>query len=179
MNINQKKCILLVFIFLLTACAKQEQAPPPAPTSLPPTAALIQPTDQPTESPTEAPTEVPTEIPTEVPPNTSPSLFRALKKSEIDPLASNIQDAIFGKAMDGFIANRNIIEYRIIASEVFPSSDGTLIAEFYYNVRTTDTSWLVDGGTQADNNWIQNKCNRFDFVNTENEFQLKNRRTCN
>ena len=81
--------------------------------------------------------------------------------------------------MDGFIASGNIIEYQIISSEVFPSSDGTLLAEIYYNVRTTDASWLVAGGTQAEDNWITNNCNRFDFVNTEIEFQLKNRRTCN
>lgn len=179
MNIDRTKRILFIFIFFLTACARQEQAPSPIPTSVPPTAALIQPNDQPTESPIETPTEVPTEIPTEVPSNTDPSLFGALSKDKIDPLASNIQDAIFSKAMDGFIGSGNIIEYRIIASEAFPSSDGTIIVEVYYNVRTTDSSWLVDGGTLTDNNWIQNKCNRFDFVNTATEFQLKNRRTCN
>lgn len=168
MNIRRSRLFLFVFIFLLSACAGQEQ-------SAPPTAALIQSTEAPAESPTESPTETPTEVPS----NTDPSLFGALAKSEIDPLASNIQDGIFRKAMDGFIASGNIIEYRIIASEVFPSSEGGLIAEINYNVRTTDSSWLVDGGTQADNNWITDKCNRFDFVNAEAEFQLKNRRTCN
>lgn len=168
MNNRRLKLISILFILVLSACAKQAQTAPP-------TAALI----QPTEAPTEIPTELPTEVPTEAPSNTDPSLFGALAKSEIDPLASNIQDAIFSKAMDGFMASGNIIEYRIIASEVFPSSEGGLIAEFYYNVRTTDSSWLVDGGTQADDNWITDKCNRFDFVNTETEFQLKNRRTCN
>ena len=93
-------------------------------------------------------------------------------------MASRIHEIIFTKVMDGFISNGNIIEYQLITSEVFPGENG-FIAEIYYNVRTTDTSWLVDGGTQAEDNWIQNKCNRFDFVNTETEFQLKNRRTCN
>lgn len=106
-------------------------------------------------------------------------LFGALDKSEIDPLAGRIQEAIFIKVMDGFIASGNILEYQIISSEVFPAGNGTLIAEIHYNIRTTDPSWLVDGGTLAEDNWIQNKCNRFDFVNTETEFQLKNRRTCN
>lgn len=171
MNIHRTRIFLLGIVFLLSACAKQTQTAHPSPTSAPTTAALIQ--------PTEAPTDIATEIPTEVPSNTDPSLFGALRKSELDPLASKIQEAVFRKAMDGFISNRNIIDYRIIASEAFPSSDGTIIAQIYYNVRTTDPSWLTDGGTQSDNNWITDKCNRFDFVNTETEFQLKNRRTCN
>jgi hypothetical protein len=168
MNLHRSGLFLFVFIILLSACAKQTQ-------SAQPTAALIQPTEASAESPTESPTETPTEVSS----NTDPLLFGALVKSEIDPLASNIQDAIFRKAMDSFISSGKIIDYRIIASEVFPSSEGGLIAEIYYNVRTTDSSWLVDGGTQSDNSWITDKCNRFDFVNAKAEFQLKNRRTCN
>ena len=164
MNLHRTNFIVLVFILFLTSCAKQAQTVPPTVTALPPT---------------ETPTEIPTDVPTEIPSNTDPSLFGTLSKSEINPLASKIHEAIFTKVMDGFIASGNIIEYQLLSSEVFPSSDSTLIAEIYYNVRTTDSSWLADGGTQADNNWIMNKCNRFDFVNTETEFQLKNRRTCN
>ena len=175
MNIHCTKLFLIAFALILSSCAKQAQAVPPTATIPPPTATNA----PPTKNPTDIPTESPTEIPTEAPSNTDPSLFGALAKSEINPLAANIQEAVFTRVMDGFIASGNIIEYQIISSEVFPSSDGSLIAEIYYNVRTTDSSWLVDGGTQADNNWINNKCNRFDFVNTESEFQLKNRRTCN
>jgi len=175
MNIHRTKILLFVFIFLLSACGKQAQTALPTATSSPPTETSA----PPTEAPTAVPTETPTEMPTEVPSITDPSLFGVLAKSEIIPLASKIQEAIFTKVMDGFIVNGNIIEYQIISSEVFPSSNGTLLAEIYYSVRTTDASWLVDGGTQADENWIINKCNRFDFVNTETEFQLKNRRICN
>ena len=171
MNIHYTKHFFFVFIFLLSACAQQVQAVPPTITVAPPT--------ETSAPPTETPTEVPTETPTSVPSNTDPALFGALAKSEINPLVSKIHEAIFIKVMDGFIANDNIIEYQITYSEVFPSSDGLIIAEIIYNVRTTDSSWLVDGGTQADDNWIMNKCNRFDFVNTETEIQLKNRRTCN
>ena len=167
MNIRRITLYLFVFLLFLSACAGQ------APTA-PPTVTVPAPSE--TSAP---PTVVPTEIPTDVSFNTDPSLFGALSKSEINPLASKIHEAIFTKVMDGFMASGNIIEYQIIASEVFPSGDGMLIAEIYYNVRTTDSSWLVDGGTQAEDNWINNKCNRFDFVNTETEFQLKNRRTCN
>lgn len=171
MNMLRAKSILFVFILLLSSCAKQAQ-PVPSTATLPPPTLSIAP-------PTEIPTDIPAEIPTEIPSNTDPSLFGALAKSEISTLASKIHETIFTKVMDGFITNGNIFEYQIITSDVFPTGDGTLIAEITYNVRTTDSSWLVDGGTQADDNWIQNKCNRFDFVNTETEFQLKNRRTCN
>jgi len=81
--------------------------------------------------------------------------------------------------MDAFIANGGILDYQVTRVTIFTAGDGSLYAEITYNVRTADTSWLADGGTQADDNWINNKCNRFDFVTTETEFQLKNRRTCN
>jgi len=171
MNIYRTKRFLFVFIFLLSACVKQAQPISPTATVAPPTKTSA--------PPTETPTEIPTETPTSVPSNTDPSLFGALAKSEINPLAARVYEAIFIKVMDGFIANSTIIEYQITYSELFPSSDGKTIADIMYNVRTTDSSWLVDGGTQADDNWIMNKCNRFDFVNTETEFQLKNRRLCN
>lgn len=167
MTAYNARYILLAFIFILSACTRQAQSALPTATLPPPTETSV------------PPTEAPTETPTTIPSNTDPALFGALAKSEINPLAGKIHEAIFIKVMDGFIASGNILEYQILSSEVFPSSDGTLIAEIYYNVRTTDTSWLVDGGTQADDEWITNKCNRFDFVNTETEFQLKNRRTCN
>ena len=175
MNIHNTRFFLLIFVLLLSACAKPAQALPPIATLPPPTETST----PPIETPTEIPTEVPTETPTEIPVVTDPTLFGTLSKSEINPLASRIHEAIFIKVMDGFITSGNVIEYQIISSEVFPSSDGTLIAEIYYNVRTADPAWLADGGTQAADNWVQNKCNRFDFVNTETEFQLKNRRMCN
>ena len=171
MNIRRTIAFLFVSILLLSACTKGAQPPPPTATISPPT--------ETSAPPTETPTEIPTDVPTQTPSNTDPSLFGALSKAEMDPYASKVHEIIFTKAMDGFIVSGNIIEYQILSSEVFPSNDGGLITEIYYNVRTTDPSWLIDGGTQVENNWIQNKCNRFDFVNTEAEFQLKNRRTCN
>ena len=166
MHIHRTKLVLFA-VLLLSACTKQAQSVSPTVTIPPPTATIV------------VSTEVPSESLTEISSNTDPALFGAISKAEINPLAGNIQEIIFNKVMDGFIASGNIIEYQLLTSEVFPSSDGTLIAEINYNVRTTDSSWLVDGGEQADDNWIDNKCNRFDFVNTETEFQLKNRRTCN
>jgi len=160
MNIQRIHILSLLFIFIIASCGAQTTSP--APTDIP----VIPHTEA---SPIEAPTAS----------NTDPLLFGAVQKSEIDPYAAKIEELLFAKVMDGLITNGNILEYQIISSEVFPSNEGGLIAEIYYNVRTTDTSWLVDGGTQAADDWIENKCNRFDFVNTETEFQLKNRRTCN
>jgi len=160
MNIQRIRISSLLFIFIIASCGAQTTSP--APTDIP----AIPHTEA---SPLEAPTSS----------SNDPLLFGAIQKSEINPYAANIQELLFAKVMDGLITNGNIIEYQILSSEVFPSHEGGLIAEVYYNVRTTDSSWLVDGGTQTENNWIENKCNRFDFVNTETEFQLKNRRTCN
>ena len=156
MNLQRTNLYLFAVILLLSACVEQEQAVTPTPIAAPAV-----------------------KIETIVPSNSDPALFGALPKSEINPLAGKIQEAIFIKVMDEFIASGNILEYQIVASEVFPSSDDTLIAEIIYNVRTTDDSWLVDGGIRTSDNWIMDKCNRFDFVNTETEFQLRNRRTCN
>lgn len=187
MNLLRAKLFLFVFILLLSACAKQTPSALPTATLVPTLESNGAPTETPTtvpiETPTGPPTEIATDVPTEVltkaPSNTDPSLFGSISKSEINPLAARVYEIIFIKVMDGYIASGNIIEYQITFSELFPSSDGKPIADIMYNVRTTDTSWLVDGGTPAEDNWITNKCNRFDFVNTETEFQLKNRRTCN
>jgi len=161
MTIHRKKFFLLVLIVLLSACTKQAQALPPTAT-LPP------------------PIEVLTTIPTEVPVNTDPALFGAIAQGEIPAFSLEpIANAIFTKVMDGFVASGDILEYQVIGLTIFPASDGALYAEITYNVRTTDIIWLEDGGTQADDNWIQDKCNRFDFITAETEFQLKNRRTCN
>lgn len=168
MNLHRTNLFLLAFILLFPSCAKPAETVPPSHLPPPPAA-------------TSAPTIISfTEIPAEVPSNNDPALFGAIPQTEIqayslEPVAS----AIFNKVMDAFIANGDILEYRVTRVTIFPAGDGSLYAEITYNVRTTDTSWLADGGTQADDNWINNKCNRFDFVTTETEFQLKNRRTCN
>ena len=168
---KRKLFAAFIIVLSLSACAGQSQSA--SPTSAPP------PPAETAAPPTETPTAIPTADPTEPASSADPALFGALAKSEINPLAGRIHEAIFIKVMDGFVASDNIIAYQIVSSDVFPSSDGGLIAEIYYNVRTTDPSWLAEGGVQAEDYWITNKCSRFDFVNTETEFQLKNRRTCN
>ena len=125
MHIHRTKLVFFA-VLLLSACTKQAQSVSPTVTIPPPSATVV------------VPTEAPAESPTEISSNTDPALFGVISKAEINPLAGNIQEVIFNKIMDGFIASGNIIEYQITYSEVFPSSDGTLIAEITYNVRTTD-----------------------------------------
>jgi hypothetical protein len=169
---NGKRLTTLFVIIIVSACVKQAQ-------SIPPTAALSSPTKT-SALLTETPAQVPTETPTETLLVTDPALFGAITQGEIQAFSLEpIANVIFNKVMDGFIADGNILDYHVTRVTIFPTGDGALLAEITYNVRTTDVSWLADGGTQAGDDWINDKCNRFDFVTTETEFQLKNRRTCN
>jgi hypothetical protein len=89
-----------------------------------------------------------------------------------------VASEIFTRVMNGFIADDVILEYQILRVTIFPGAGG-LLAEIAFNVRTADPAWLVDGGTPAGDDWINDKCYRFDFVTTGTEHQLKNRRLCN
>ena len=80
--------------------------------------------------------------------------------------------------MDSLKTTGGIQEYQTLRGTVFPCSGG-LLFEVTFNVRTTDPAWLADGGTPAADNWINEKCLRFDFVTTETDYQLRNRRLCN
>ena len=158
---------------ILVGCAKQAQTLTPTSTVAPPTA-----TSLPTEIPTEAPTAIPfASLPPG--PTADPTVFGAIGQNEIQAFAlESVATAIFNKTFDGFVAEGRIQEYQVMRVTVFPGNDG-LLSEIIFNVRTTDPAWLESDGTQATDNWINNKCYRFDFFTTETEFQLKNRRTCN
>lgn len=174
MTIHRTKLLLIVFIILLSGCAQQAQPVIPTATLPPPTQTNAPPTKTPTATPTETPTAIPT--PTII----VPVLFGAIAQNQVQAYSLDpIANAIFRKVMDNLIANGSINDYAVASVTVFPTGDGAFYAEITYNVRTADPSWLTDGGIQADNNWINEKCNRFDFVTTATEFQLKNRRTCN
>ncbi len=155
-----------IIILLLSACGTQPKTA--APTSAPPTATII------------LPTEIPTSIPiTDTPsPTQDPTLFGAINVNDVQGFAlETFANAIFTKTMDSLKASGAIQEYQTLRVTIFPGSGG-LIAEITFNVRTTDQTWLTDGGTQAADNWINEKCYRFDFVTTDTEHQLKNRRPC-
>ena len=165
MSFRRARLVLLVWVALLSACGSPAPAATPTRTSRPPTLA-----------PTE--TETSTVIPATTVPQ-DPALFGAIGISEIQAFALEpIANAIFSKTLDGYIEAGKIQEYHVISVTVFPGAGG-LIAEILYNVRTGDPAWLADGGTPTSDDWINNNCSRFDFVTTETEYQLKNRRLCN
>ena len=168
---KRKYIIALIIVLILSSCAKQAQPVPPTVTFVRPAETIARSTPTPPEIPTDTPFPAPTQDPT---------LFGAIAQGGIQAFSLEpVANAIFSKVMDDFIADGNIIEYQVTHVAIFPSSDGGLLAEIIYNVRTTDSAWLEESGTSASDNRINDKCNRFDFVTTDTEFQLKNRRTCN
>jgi hypothetical protein len=173
MNGHRTKHLILVLVFLLTACAKKVQTIPPAQTNALPTVTVA----LPTETSTAAPSEIP--APTNTPaPTADPAVFGSIGQNEIQAFAlESVATAIFNKTFDSLVADGRIQEYQVTHVTVFPGSGG-LLSEIIFNVRTSDTTWLEDGGTPAADNWINDKCYRFDFFTTETEFQLKNRRAC-
>ncbi len=159
----------LLIALLLAGCAKQAQTISPTSTAIAPTMTMA--------LPTETPTEIPF-TPTSPAPTADPTIFGAIGTNEIQTFAlESVANAIFKKTMDGFIASGSVQEYQITSVAIFPGGNG-LISEIIYNVRTDDSTWLSDGGTQFADGWINGNCSRFDFFTTETEYQLKNKRLC-
>ena len=158
--------ILLVFLVLLTGCGNQ--APPIASTAAPAAAptlssaiTLVSPTFSAT--PDSA---------------LDPTIFGAIAATDIQAKElESVANVIFKKTLDGFVANRSVNEYQVTGITILPGDEG-LLAEIVYNVKSSDTAWLADGGTQSPAGLIVGNCSRFDFAITETEFQLKNRRPC-
>lgn len=163
--------VFLIAIIFLSACGTQPEAAAPTLTSVPPTARIIPLTETPTSIPiTDTPAPASAQDPT---------LFGEISVDAIQAYAlESVADAIFVKTMDGFIATGGIIEYQVTSVTIFPGNDG-LLSEIIFNVRTTDPAWLQNDGIEAADNWIFGKCYRFDFVTTETEYQLRNKRLCN
>jgi hypothetical protein len=86
--------------------------------------------------------------------------------------------AIFDQTLQGYVTAGAVQEFRVDRATVFPSSQGTLIAEIYYSLHADTDPWAEDGGTQGTDGWITGKCSRFDLIATETEHQLKNKRLC-
>jgi hypothetical protein len=162
--------LLLAPVLLLSGCGKQVQAVPP--TAIP---TIIRAATEIEAS--ETPASIPA-TPASPEPIADPTLFGALGTGEIQAYAlESVANAIFKKAMDGLVAAGRIQEYQVTSVKIFPGSNG-LLAEIIFNVRTTDPGWIADGGTPADDNWLNGQCYRLDFITTETEYQLKNQRLC-
>lgn len=154
--------------FMLAGCGSKAQAAPPISTSAPATQTSLS---------TQTATPVPF-TPTRPDPTANPSIFGAIGTGEIQAFAlESVANAIFTKTMYGLVLDGRIQEYQVTSVSIFPGGDG-LLSEIVLNVRTTDPVWIAEGGTPANDNWFNGKCYRFDFVTTETEYQLKNRRLC-
>ena len=162
--------LFILAILILSACGQQTQAVPLTATQ----------TTIPTETnipSTETPTSIPF-TPTAPGPTADPTIFGAIGTNEIQAFAlESVANAIFNKTMDGFAVDGRIQEYQVTSVTIFPGSNG-LLSEIIFNVRTTDPGWIAEGGTPANDNWINGICYRFDFFTTETEYQLKNQRLC-
>lgn len=162
MNLRQNQLLSLTVILILSACAKQAQAVLPTATLPPPTETSAPPTEIPIPSPTQDPT-----------------LFGAIGTGEIQGfVVESFANAIFTKTMDALKTSGAIQDYQTLRVTVFPG-EMSLLAEVTFNVQTTDPAWLADGGTPAADNWINEKCYRFNFMANEAEYQLRNKRLCN
>ena len=84
---------------------------------------------------------------------------------------------IFELSLEKWVEAGQIEAFEVERLGVYPKGDGTLYAEVYYRVQTDAVFWPEDGGVTEDG-WITGKCSRFDFVVTENEYQLLNKRLC-
>jgi len=165
---------LLIAILLFTpACQTQPAIPTNTPTVLPTETSL--PTATETLAPTETP--LPTETPSQIP---APSdVFGAIPLNSVQAFhIEPVVEAIFAQALQGYMDAGSIYEYRVDSISVFPSGEGTLIAEIMYSLRTDNDPWVEDLGTLGADGWITGKCSRFDLVATETEHQLKNKRLC-
>jgi hypothetical protein len=161
---------LLIVLFLLSSCGTppaQEILPTALPTpvaTLSSSITLVAPTDSANANTASDPTVFGTIGTTEL---------QGMQASALESVAN----AIFKKTMDGFVANGSVNEYQVLSLKIIPGEE-SLLAEIKYNVKSSDASWLADGGAQAADGWINGNCSRFDFFITDTEFQLKNRRLC-
>ena len=162
---KNSRSAFLVVLFLLAGCTAPTQ--PPEPTALPtpiPTLSsaitLVAPTSESASDPT---------------------VFGTINGNDLQGLQGaaleSVANAIFKKTMDGFVANGSVSEYQVTSLKILPGEEGFL-TEIKYNVKSSDAAWLADGGTQSADGLITGNCSRFDFIITETEFQLKNRRPC-
>lgn len=165
-----KISLSLLIILLLTACQSAPAATPtPEPTA----------TQAPLPTATQA---LPTETAAVVTVATNPpDVFGVLDTSAVQMsfMFEPIVSEVFDQGMSAYVDSGSIRAFQIDRVVVYYNQDGSTTTEVYYRVQTTDLAvWYEDGGTLADDNWINDKCSYFDFIITENQYILKNRRSC-
>ena len=160
----------MVGLFILSACGSGTEVAASTLPSVPPVSTDIPSTE------THAP------IPfTDTPPAPAqdPALFGAIGWTRSRPLRSNRLP--MPSSQKRWTRSKPAAPFRTIKSCAPPSSPGAAACSprSPSTCRTADPAWFAEGGTPAADDWINNKCSRFDFVSTETEYQLKNRRLCN
>jgi hypothetical protein len=171
-NMTKFRSTVLIFVLFLSSCAKAQALPPLVVTALPAEPLATETSIPPTTTP------LPTTNTLAPAPTQNASVFGSIGTGELQAgVLESVVNAIFKKTMDGFVAAGSVQEYQVASVSVFPGSNG-LITEVIFNVKTNDSTWLADGGTPSADGWINNSCSRFDFVTTDTEYQLKNRRLC-
>jgi hypothetical protein len=168
-----KPLIIITILFITTSCKSQSIAPTVTVTPLPTETALPSATATPLPTETLLPTETPSPVPT-------PSdVFGAIPLNSVQAFTLEpVAKAIFEQALQGYVSAGKIQEFRVDSISVFPSSNGTLIAEIMYSIHAENDPWMEDFGTLGTDGWITGKCSRFDLIATDTEQQLKNKRLC-
>lgn len=156
---------MLVFLTLLTGCGSQTPTAAPAASLAAPTLSSAITLVSPISSSTPAAA-------------LDPTVFGVIAATDIQAKElESVANAIFTKTLDGLVAGGSVQAYQVTGVTILPSDEG-LLAEIKYNIKSSDSAWLADGGTQSADGMITGNCSRFDFVITDTEFQLTNRRLC-
>lgn len=162
---------LIATLLILTSCTSQSTTPTVTPTFSPSETPVATATTLPTE------TSLPTETASPVP--TLSDVFGAIPLNSVQAFSIEpVAKAIFDASLQSYVDGGTIQEFRVDSVAVFPSSDGSLIAEIMYSLRAEQDPWPDDFGSADGNGWITGKCSRFDLIATETEHQLKNKRLC-
>ena len=80
--------------------------------------------------------------------------------------------------MGELVAAGRIESFQVERLGVYPKGDGTLYAEVFYAVQAGESFWAEDGGLVGEDGWVTGKCSRFDFLITEDGYELRNKRLC-
>lgn len=162
-----KMLVTAAFLFVTAACTSQAAAPTVKATVLPTKTVL------PASTPSPASTE------TAPPAATSSNIFGSIPLNSVQAFSIEpVAEAAFEEALQKLTRAGSIADFRVDSIAVFPSGEGSLIAEIFYSLRTDADLWPEDGGSPGTDGWITGKCTRFDLIATETEHQLTKKRLC-
>jgi hypothetical protein len=162
-----KMLVTAALLFVTASCTSQAAAPTATAAPLPTKTSLPASTPSPASTKTASPAATSSNIFGSIPLN-------SVQAFSIEPVAQ----AAFEEALKGFASAGSIADFRVDSIAVFPSGEGTLIAEIFYSLRTDGDLWPEDGGSPGSDGWITGKCSRFDLIATETEHQLTKKRLC-